>query len=144
MACRILKSRFLQAAKTHESGKVDRATAYNNLCDICEGKKAARSSYACDECPSGPPGGFVCLSATLLKYLVNIQSMGAVTINELAGGCHSCESRHYSGLAVTLKSDRRSPDYIRVCEGMRGYAQDKGEHVQCQFYDGPHPNGFEF
>ena len=63
-------------------------------------------------------------------------------INELAGACHSCTSRHYSGLAVDLHNDARSAEYLRKCTAMGGWGQDESNHIHCQFYDQPHPNGF--
>ena len=61
-------------------------------------------------------------------------------INELAGACHSCKSRHYSGLAVDLHNDARSQEYIDKCNAMGGLGIDEHNHIHCQFYDGPHPN----
>jgi hypothetical protein len=65
----------------------------------------------------------------------------SLQINELAGACHSCQSRHYSGLAVDLGiGDHRNAEYLQKCTEMGGWGQDEGSHIHCQFYDGPHPN----
>ena len=61
-------------------------------------------------------------------------------IDELAGGCHSCTSRHYSGLAVDLHRDRRTPDYIRKCQEMEGKVRAERKFIHCQFRDGIHPS----
>ena len=63
-------------------------------------------------------------------------------INELAGACHSCHSRHYSGLAVDLHNGARSAEFLSKCAATGGWGQDEGNHIHCQFYDQPHPNGF--
>ncbi|KAK7499203.1 hypothetical protein BaRGS_00009463 [Batillaria attramentaria] len=149
LACQVFRSSNVRAAQRHPSGVSDNAYAYNNLRDMCSpGGKAARSSYSCNVCRSGTPGGSVCLSIALLEYLVELQDSGTVIINELAGACHSCMSRHYSGLAVDLhKKDfngrDRTADYMRRCRNNGGVAIDEGSHVHCQFSDVAHPNGFQ-
>nr|KAG5708202.1 hypothetical protein BaRGS_021136 [Batillaria attramentaria] len=68
--------------KRHPSGVSDNAYAYNNLRDMCSpGGKAARSSYSCNVCRSGTPGGSVCLSIALLEYLVELQDSGTVIVS---------------------------------------------------------------
>ncbi|KAK7090334.1 hypothetical protein V1264_010146 [Littorina saxatilis] len=140
LACEIFNSANVQAFKAHPSGVHDNAFPYNNLRDMCHGLKASRSSYACNGCHA--PGGQVCLSTGLLKYLVDLKNHGKVIINELAGACHTCTSRHYSGLAVDLHNDARSAEYLHKCTAMGGWGQNEGNHIHCQFYDAPHPNGF--
>nr|KAG5708191.1 hypothetical protein BaRGS_021125 [Batillaria attramentaria] len=141
LACTLLHSANVDAAHAHPSGQHDAAYSYNNLQDMCAGRQAHRSHYTCSECRSpGSPGGFTCLSTNLLKYLVDLKNHGTIIINELAGACHSCNSRHYSGLAVDLHGydragrDRRA-EYISKCESYGGWAQDEGNHIHCQMYD---------
>ncbi|XP_070184422.1 uncharacterized protein [Littorina saxatilis] len=140
LACDLFRSSNVQAAQRHPSGQRDNAYPYNNLRDMCNGGKASRSRYHCTGKGCNAPGGSTCLSTKLLKYLVNLKSSGRVIINELAGACHSCQSRHYSGLAVDLHNDRRTSEYLRKCTQMGGWGQNEGSHVHCQFYDGRHPN----
>lgn len=138
LACGILakhNSGVVNLAKRHPSGVQDNAYAYNNIKDMCDGKQASRSSYSCSTCPTGTPGGSVCLTLNLLNYLTTLASRGHVIVNELAGACHSCTSRHYNGQAVDLHNDARTSEYLRTCESMGGWAQDEGDHVHCQFYD---------
>ena len=54
-------------------------------------------------------------------------------VNELAGACHSCHSKHYSGRAVDLDNDARSAEYLRECVRLGGWGQDEGNHIHCQF-----------
>ncbi|MCI3756291.1 hypothetical protein MQA17_25540, partial [Escherichia coli] len=141
LACELFHSTNIHAARVHPSGVTDNAFAYNNLNDMCNGHKASRSRYTCSECSSpGAPGGTTCLSTNLLRYLVALKNRGVVIVNELAGACHSCQSRHYSGLAVDLHNDARSSEYLSTCTSMGGWGQDEGNHIHCQFYDGTHPN----
>lgn len=140
LACQLFNSANVDAFKAHPSGVQDNAFPYNNLRDMCHGLKASRSSYACNGCHA--PGGQVCLSTGLLTYLIELKNHGNIIINELAGACHSCTSRHYSGLAVDLHNDERSAEFLQKCTAMGGWGQNEGNHIHCQFYDQPHPNGF--
>ncbi|KAK7090896.1 uncharacterized protein [Littorina saxatilis] len=140
LACQLFNSANVDAFKAHPSGVQDNAFPYNNLRDMCNGHKASRSSYSCNGCHA--PGGSVCLSTGLLKYLVDLKNHGNIIINELAGACHTCSSRHYSGLAVDLHNGARSAEFLQKCTSMGGWGQNEGDHIHCQFYDAPHPNGF--
>merc|ERR1711874_896777 len=122
-------------AKVHPSGVHDNAYSYNNIRDMCNGGKASRASYSCSVCPTGTPGGSTCLTNNLLDYLIKLASNGHVIVNELAGACHSCTSRHYNGQAVDLHNDARSAEYMRECVAMGGWALDEHNHIHCQFYD---------
>jgi len=137
-ACQILNNHNVQLAKVHPSGVSDQAYSYNNIRDMCNGHQAHRSSYSCSECPSGTPGGTVCLTDTLLDYLIRLLAKGRVIVNELAGACHSCASRHYNGQAVDLHNDGRTAEYLSECRALGGWAIEEGHppnHVHCQFYD---------
>jgi len=136
-ACTLLakSGHGLDLAKRHPSGVSDNAYAYNNIRDMCNGHQASRSSYSCSTCPTGTPGGSVCLTNNLLDYLIKLVNNGNVIVNELAGACHSCNSRHYRGEAVDLHNDHRSAEYLRECTAMGGWGQDEGNHIHCQFYD---------
>jgi len=137
-ACTLLakaSSGSLDLAKRHPSGVHDNAYAYNNIRDMCDGKQASRSSYSCSTCTTGTPGGSVCLTNNLLDYLIHLVNNGRVIVNELAGACHSCTSRHYRGEAVDLHNDHRSAEYLRECTAMGGWGQNEGDHIHCQFYD---------
>lgn len=137
-ACTLLnlhKRGVVDLASRHPSGVSDNAYAYNNINDMCNGHKASRSSYSCSTCPSGTPGGSVCLTNDLLDYLIYLANKGKIIVNELAGACHSCSSRHYNGQAVDLHNDARTSEYLRTCVTMGGWSQDEGDHVHCQFYD---------
>merc|ERR1719277_724655 len=125
----------IDLATRHPSGVHDNAYAYNNIRDQCNGHMPSRSHYSCNECPSGTPGGHVCLTNDLLDYLIHLAGRGKVIVNELAGACHSCNSRHYRGQAVDLHNDARTSEYLSTCTSMNGWGQDEGNHVHCQFYD---------
>ncbi|XP_055867488.1 uncharacterized protein LOC106073623 [Biomphalaria glabrata] len=138
MACALLEKAnagVLSLAHVHPSGVQDNAFAYNNIRDMCNGLKASRSHYSCSTCPTGTPGGTVCLTHDLLAYLTALVSKGHVIVNELAGACHTCGSRHYNGQAVDLHNDARSTEYLQTCTAMHGWGQNEGDHIHCQFYD---------
>ncbi|XP_059173190.1 uncharacterized protein LOC131953833 [Physella acuta] len=139
LACGLLAKHnagILHLATRHPSGVVDSAFAYNNIKDMCDGLAAHRSHYTCSECPSpGAPGGTVCLTHNLLNYLTHLVARGQVIVNELAGACHTCGSRHYNGQAVDLHNDGRSAEYLSTCTSMGGWGQNEGNHIHCQFYD---------
>lgn len=133
LACQLVNSSNVVARTTHESGITDNANALQNLEDMCSGGRASRSSYQ-STCACSAPGGSLCLSEQLLSYLHVLSQNGTVTITELAGGCHSCYSFHYAGLAVDLSwSDNRSAEYVAKCNEMGGTGIDETSHVHCHF-----------
>ncbi|XP_060561248.1 uncharacterized protein LOC132721017 [Ruditapes philippinarum] len=122
--------------KQHPSGVHDNAYSYNNIKDACNGHAASRSHYTCSECRSpGAPGGHVCLSRNLLHYIYAVhQRLGYIHVNEVAGACHSCTSKHYLGRAVDLHNPSgQSSTMLSLCTSMGGWGQNEGDHVHCQF-----------
>ncbi|KAH3746897.1 uncharacterized protein LOC127847862 [Dreissena polymorpha] len=138
-ACKLLaavNSGSMAAAKAHASGMHDNAYPYNNLQDACAGRAAARSSYQDSGCPCHAPGGHVCLSAKILKYLWDLHShFGYIHINELSGGCHSCHSAHYAGTATDIHNPPDQRAYmVSFCKSSgAALGQDEGNHVHCNF-----------
>ncbi|BFZ14401.1 hypothetical protein BsWGS_17440 [Bradybaena similaris] len=136
LACDILNNyrTNLTLATAHASGRTDNAFARNNLRDMCDGKKASRSSYSCSECRSSPaPGGSVCIAESVLRYLKTLLSKGPVKVNEIAGACHSCTSKHYQGLAIDLDDGPRDREFTNTCNNLGGYGIDERNHIHCQF-----------
>ena len=123
----------------HPSRQPDNAYAYNNIRDTCQGKAASRSAYKCSLCGSPAPGGTICLSETLLRYIHTLAGNGQkyIHVNEVAGACHHCGSAHYKGTAVDLdnsgKSAARQSEFMSLCRSMGGYALDEGNHIHCNF-----------
>jgi len=83
-------------ATVHSSGVVDSATARQNIVDTANGGLARRSSYQC------APGGSTYLRVSLLSSMKTIASSWAYNVSEIAGGAHSCGSRHYEGVAMDV------------------------------------------
>lgn len=54
-------------------------------------------------------------------------------INELAGACHICGSRHYAGLAVDLVDGPRNVEFKLTCNIMGGLAIEEPGQIHCQF-----------
>lgn len=136
LACELLNNygSKLILATAHQSTRSDNAYARNNLRDMCDGRQAARSSYSCSECRTSPaPGGSVCISESVLRYLKTLVSNGSVKVNELAGACHSCTSKHYQGLAIDLGYGSRNREYINTCNNLGGIGIDERNHIHCQF-----------
>ncbi|XP_059172121.1 uncharacterized protein LOC131953101 [Physella acuta] len=137
LACNILakhNSGKVVLATAHFSRITDNAFALNNIRDMCNGKEASRSSYSCSECKTKPaPGGTVCISSKVLTYLSNLIDKGTVKVNEIAGACHSCTSKHYSGTAIDLDDGPRDAEYMTACRNIGGVAIDEGNHIHCQF-----------
>ncbi|KAK7495612.1 hypothetical protein BaRGS_00013059 [Batillaria attramentaria] len=57
----------------------------------------------------------------------------ATGCGESRSWCHSCQSRHYLGQAVTLGKDARADNYIRTCSNMGGWGSEEDQQVICQF-----------
>jgi Putative peptidoglycan binding domain. len=95
-----LKKRVILAT-VHESGIDDHAQALYNIQDTAAGKQARRSSYANDGLPAAP-GGTVLLDQRLLTTMLTLEKTYSFEVSEIAGGCHSANSRHYRGLAVDV------------------------------------------
>ena len=61
-------------------------------------------------------------TSTLLVFFVHTFAQSfplplkLLQVNELAGACHSCNSRHYRGQAVDLHNDARTGEYLTTCE----------------------------
>jgi len=137
LACSIKTNSNIKLMRSHVSGVSDRATAYTNIVDTCNGNKAQRSSYG------NAPGGSVCLSQSLLQYVLDAANKaGPVQVNELAGASHSKNSRHYRGLAVDFQvksGDRSYKTWMSMCRsagarenlgpGDRGHST----HTHCAF-----------
>lgn len=140
-ACKLLKlneENKITLWDRHLSGVKDNATALDNIKDACKGEAASRSNYTCKECPNpGAPGGEVCLHAILLKYMLNLATkIGYIHVNEIAGACHTCKSKHYQGLAVDIdptKSYDKAKTMLEMCTNMGGKALNETNHIHCQF-----------
>ncbi|KAK6185079.1 hypothetical protein SNE40_007397 [Patella caerulea] len=135
-ACSILshhRAGRITLANRHPSGVRDQAYPLKNIQDACNGRRVSRSRYTCRECRNpGAPGGTVCLSAKLLTYLDSLARLGNIYVTSIAGACHSCNSRHYRGLAVDLRRQGRFSEYIRKCNSMGGRGIDERTHIHCQ------------
>lgn len=89
-------SRF-KLANFHVSGKIDSATALQNLQQTAAGSSAARSAYG------KAPGGRTMLDPRMLRAMRTLMNSGyTVRVTELAGGSHSSNSRHYLGVAIDI------------------------------------------
>jgi hypothetical protein len=69
------------------------STARQNIIDTSQGKKAALS-------PDCSTGSETDLSEQMLRAVLSLAQQSTLTINILAGGCHTNGSRHYGGRAV--------------------------------------------
>ncbi|WAR09786.1 hypothetical protein MAR_034862 [Mya arenaria] len=57
-----------------------------------------------------------------------------IKVNEIAGGCHSCTSSHYRGLAVDIDDSTNTTAMVQECWNMGGsYAADEKTHIHCNF-----------
>ncbi|XP_071083283.1 uncharacterized protein [Haliotis cracherodii] len=133
-ACELLQlhnSGKIELWKVHPSGVHDNAFSYNNIRDTCNGHAASRSHYTCNGCLA--PGGTICLNHDLVHYLITLARKGYMHVNEIAGACHTCNSRHYRGQAVDLHNGSRSKEFLDLCFSMNGWGQNEGDHIHCQF-----------
>lgn len=135
MAKEILKDP-ISLATTHSSGKSDNANARQNIIDTAAGQRAARSTYADPPTAKKAPGGTVNLDPRLLDAILRLgdkykpHGTPALLVSEIAGGCHSATSRHYSGKAVDISrindvkvsTSNFSAAFI---DDLRNYAFDK-------------------
>lgn len=96
LAARVLASTAITLSTGHVSGRVDDANARQNIVDTAAGNPARRSSY------ENAPGGTVHLDRRLLSGVLRIAEEHTFAINELCGGSHSPNSRHYAGIAFDV------------------------------------------
>ncbi|XP_072048190.1 uncharacterized protein [Amphiura filiformis] len=61
-------------------GDHDGADAQSNIDDMCNGKKARRSSYDCGQ-PLPAPGGWMCIQAKVLDYIIELANEGHYILN---------------------------------------------------------------
>jgi hypothetical protein len=96
LATAVLANGSITLATVHSSTNVDTATAHDNISDTSAGNPASRSDY------DNAPGGTVALAPVLLQSLLDLAGTYTYSISELAGGSHTINSRHYSGVAVDV------------------------------------------
>lgn len=102
-------SRAEAARRIQNSGKItlwqysptntsssDGADARSNIRDTAASKSAKRSEYG------NAPGGTVNLDTRLLNGLQELAKTYSFRVTSLAGGSHSSNSRHYSGIAMDV------------------------------------------
>lgn len=78
------------------SGSSDGADARSNIEDTAAGRAAQRSSY------QNAPGGSVYLDVRMLRGMISVANTYSVRVTSIAGGSHSVNSRHYSGIAFDI------------------------------------------
>ncbi|XP_072023002.1 uncharacterized protein [Amphiura filiformis] len=128
----------------NSKGNNDGADATSNIADMCNGKKSKRSSYDCviSGVTVPTPGGWVCIQAKVLDYLIALANDGHdILVNTITGACHSKTSKHYSGLAVDIQKESSASNYqawMTKCTSMGGTAYGPGDaghanHVHCHF-----------
>jgi len=96
LAKQILQCKNISLLTYQPCGKVDGASAYDNIVATANGKVAKRSSY------ENAPGGTVNLSTTMLKAMLNLASKYSFRVTSIAGASHSKNSRHYAGVAFDI------------------------------------------
>lgn len=83
-------------ADYHSSGHIDNATALQNINDAANGLVVERSSYG------NAPGGTTSLRDSLLSGMLALAENYTYFVQELAGGSHVPNSRHYVGVALDV------------------------------------------
>jgi hypothetical protein len=92
----ILQNKNISLLTYQPSGKVDGASAYDNIIDTANGKPAKRSGYG------NAPGGTVSLSPTILKGILILANKYKFRVTSIAGASHSANSKHYLGTAFDI------------------------------------------
>lgn len=97
LARQLLNDPRVKMANFHVSGKVDNATALQNMQQAAGGATSALSYYG------KAPGGRTMLDARMLRAVQQLANEGlSIRVTEFAGGSHSSNSRHYLGVAVDI------------------------------------------
>lgn len=98
MARRILKHPKIILLRRQVSGRNDGASAYDNIRSTANGHAAKRSSY------KNAPGGYVRLNRRMLATMLYLADKRGYRyrVTSIAGGSHSRNSRHYSGVAFDV------------------------------------------
>ena len=98
IALRILKHPKIILRRNQVSGRSDGASSYDNIRQVSQGYSAKRSSY------QNAKGGYTQLDIRMLKamlYLADVKGY-SFHVSSIAGGSHSRNSRHNSGLAFDV------------------------------------------
>ncbi|APR81648.1 putative carboxypeptidase [Minicystis rosea] len=103
LAALVKRNSRITLAQNHVSGVRDNANAQQNIDDAAAGNQAHRSNY------ENAPGGTTNLNRDALTTLNDYAKDHDVTVSELAGGSHSANSRHYSGLGWDVTSIDGTP-----------------------------------
>ena len=97
IATLLLRHHGVKTLDFHVSGVSDQATARQNLQQAAAGKHVKRSGYG------NAPGGDTQLDLRMLRALLVLVYEGyEIRLTELAGGSHSCNSRHYVGVGFDV------------------------------------------
>jgi len=135
-ACALLQqedNNKLTFAKTNPDGVADNTNPYQNIKDMCDGRQSSRATYNCTQCPTGAPGGTICITNFVLDYLKESTVNGTFTVNQLTGGCDVCNSPHFTGMGVNLSSNGRKQELMDKCTDLSGVPTDKGSSILCEF-----------
>ncbi|MBA4411611.1 MAG: hypothetical protein C0397_19610 [Odoribacter sp.] len=95
-ATRINANPNVTPSTVHVSGVSDNANAAQNLTDAANGQLVHTSCYGNAPCTT------VSLKITLLSGVETLAQSFTLSISEIAGGSHSANSSHYSGMAIDV------------------------------------------
>lgn len=121
IAKRILKHPKIILRRNQVSGRSDGASSYDSISQVSRGYSAKRSSYG------NAKGGYTQLDKRMLKgmlYLADVKGY-SYNVSSIAGGSHSRNSRHNSGLAFDVnyingvKVNSRNPYFRRFMSTCR-------------------------
>jgi uncharacterized Zn-binding protein involved in type VI secretion len=98
LAALIQRNRRIHLARTHVSGVRDQANPQQEINDAAAGNPVNRSNY------QNAPGGTTGLNQDALTQMNDYGKDHDIDVSEIAGGSHSANSRHYSGLGYDVTS----------------------------------------
>ncbi|MFT3775326.1 MAG: PAAR domain-containing protein [Minicystis sp.] len=90
-------------ANSHVSGRTDTATPQQEIDQAAAGNAVDRSRY------QNAPGGTTNLDRDMLTGMNDLSKDHSFDVSEIAGGSHSPNSRHYSGLGFDVTSIDGNP-----------------------------------
>jgi zinc D-Ala-D-Ala carboxypeptidase len=103
LAFRILTSPRISISSAHISKVEDSANARANLVQALTLRRANQSCY------ENAPCGTAEINLELMRAMLDLAQTYSFHVNELAGGSHSKNSRHYAGVAMDIDSINGEP-----------------------------------
>jgi uncharacterized Zn-binding protein involved in type VI secretion len=125
----------IHLANRHVSGRRDTATPQQEIDQAAAGNQVDRSHY------ENAPGGRTNLDRDMLTGMNDMSKDHELDVSEIAGGSHSGNSRHYSGLGFDVTAIDGNP--VNASNSLNGDIMNAGRDLGATEVLGPGAPGHD-